>query len=85
MLNISLTPAAQTFIQEQLDRGKYGSIDEILLAGLELLVAKDVAEKARYGELQQDIEIGLSEAARGELVDGEELFERLRQKLQQQC
>jgi antitoxin ParD1/3/4 len=83
MLNVSLTPAAQTFIQEQLDRGKYGSIDEILLAGLELLAAKDAADKSRYEELRRDIEIGLAEANRGELIDGEELFERLRQKSQQ--
>ncbi len=83
MLNVPLTPAAQTFIQDQLDRGKYGSIDEILLAGLELLAAKDAIEKARYDELRRDIEIGLAEAERGELIDGEELFERLRQKSQQ--
>ena len=81
MLNISLTPAAQTFIQEQLDRGKYRSIDEILLAGLELLAAKDTVEKDRYKQLRHDIEIGLAEAERGELVDGVELFARLRQNL----
>ena len=83
MLNVSLTAAAQTFIQEQLDRGTYNSIDEILLAGLELLAAKDAAQKVRYDELRRDIEIGIAEADRGELIDGEELFERLRQKSQQ--
>lgn len=84
MLNISLTPAAQTFIKEQLDRGKYRSIDEILLAGLELLAEKDTVEKDRYEQLRHDIEIGLAEAEQGELVDGVELFARLKQKFQQQ-
>jgi antitoxin ParD1/3/4 len=85
MLNVSLTPAVQTFIQEQLDRGTYNSIDEIILAGLELLAAKDAAQKDRYDELRRDIEIGIAEADRGELVDGVELFERLRQKSQRRC
>jgi antitoxin ParD1/3/4 len=84
MLNVSLTPEAQTFIEEQLANGKYRSTDEVLLAGLELLAAKDARDRARYTELKQEIEVGLAEAEAGNLIDGEELFDRLRQKLQQQ-
>jgi antitoxin ParD1/3/4 len=83
MLNVSLTPEAQTFIEEQLANGRYRSTDEVLLAGLELLAAKDASEKARYAQLRQDIDVGLAEAAAGELIDGEEVFARLQQKLQQ--
>ncbi len=84
MLNVSLTPEAQTFIQQQLANGKYRSTDEVLLAGLELLATKDASEQARYAQLRQDIDVGLAEAEAGKLIDGEELFGRLRQKLQQQ-
>ena len=84
MLNVSLTPEAQTFIQKQLANGKYRSTDEVLLAGLELLAAKDASEQARYAELRREIEVGLAEAKRGELIDGAEVFDRLQQKLQQQ-
>jgi antitoxin ParD1/3/4 len=51
MLNVSLTPEAQTFIEEQLANGKYRSTDEILLAGLELLAANDARDRATYAEL----------------------------------
>ena len=84
MLNVSLTPEAQTFIQQQLSTGKYRSIDEILLAGLNLLAAREASEQERYAELQRDIEVGLAEANRGELIDGEEVFNRLQRKLQHQ-
>ena len=84
MLNVSLTPEAQTFIQKQLANGKYRSTDEVLLAGLELLAAKDASEQARYAELRREIEVGLAEANRGELIDGAEVFDRLQRKLQQQ-
>ncbi len=84
MLNISLTPEAQTFIQKQLSQGKYRSTDEIVLAGLELLATKDASEQSRYAQLRQEIEIGLVEAERGDLLDGEEVFNRLQRKLQQQ-
>jgi antitoxin ParD1/3/4 len=84
MLNVSLTPEAQTFIQKQLSKGKYRSTDEILLAGLNLLAAREESEQERYAELRRDIEVGLAEADRGELINGEEVFDRLQGKLQQQ-
>ena len=58
--------------------------DEVLLAGLELLAARDASEQVRYAELRREIEVGLAEADRGELIDGTEVFERLQRKLQQQ-
>jgi antitoxin ParD1/3/4 len=92
MLNVSLTPEAQTFIQKQLSKGKYRfsfrdasrTTDEILLAGLNLLAAREESEQERYAELRRDIEVGLAEAGRGELINGEEVFDRLQGKLQQQ-
>ena len=83
MLNVSLTPAAQAFLQEQLARGKYQTIDEIMLAGLDLLAAREASEQERYAELRREIEVGLAEANRGDLIDGEKVFDRLRKKLQQ--
>ena len=58
--------------------------DEVLLAGLKLLAARDASEQVRYAELRREIEVGLAEADRGELIDGTEVFERLQRKLQQQ-
>jgi antitoxin ParD1/3/4 len=85
MILEELTPEVQTFVQEQLASGKYQTIDELLVAGLQLLAAQSVDQyQHRYAKLRQDIEVGLAEADRGELIDGTEVFDQLRQKLQQQ-
>ena len=42
--------------------------DGVLLAGLELLAARDASEQVRYAELRREIEVGLAEADRGELM-----------------
>ena len=38
--------------------------------------------QGRFKELQQEIQIGIAAANRGELVDSEDVFQRLREKLQ---
>jgi hypothetical protein len=40
--------------------------------------------QGRLGTLRQEIQVGLDASARGEVVDGEELFTRLQVKLEQQ-
>jgi hypothetical protein len=40
--------------------------------------------QGRLGTLRQEIRVGLDASARGEVVDGEELFDRLQAKLEQQ-
>jgi antitoxin ParD1/3/4 len=47
----------------------------------------DAGESTYQGKLvalRQEIQIGLEASARGEVVDGEELFTKLKSKLQQQ-
>ncbi|ACC83245.1 hypothetical protein [Nostoc punctiforme] len=56
-----------------------------VLAFIDLLQADEWEKlyKGRFSELQQEIHIGIEAANRGELVDAEEVFQRLRAKLQQ--
>jgi hypothetical protein len=46
--------------------------------------AWDSIYQGKLGVLRQEIQIGLDASAKGEVVDGEELFARLQAKLQQQ-
>ncbi len=39
--------------------------------------------KGRFKELQQQIHVGIEAADQGEVVDAEEVFQRIRAKLQQ--
>jgi antitoxin ParD1/3/4 len=38
--------------------------------------------KGRFQELRQDVQIGIDAADRGEVIDADEMFQQLRQKLQ---
>ena len=46
--------------------------------------AWDTIYQGRLAELRQEIQIGLDASARGEVINGAELFDRLHTKLQQQ-
>ncbi|MEH1984716.1 hypothetical protein [Nostoc sp.] len=58
-----------------------------VLAFIDLLQADEWEKlyKGRFRELQQEIHIGIEAADRGELVDAEAVFQRLREKLQKRA
>jgi antitoxin ParD1/3/4 len=81
-MNVSLTPELEELVHEKVKSGRYLSASEVVREGLRLLEERDRLYKARLAELQQEITIGVEEADRGELVDGEvvmqEIYEDLR-------
>jgi antitoxin ParD1/3/4 len=79
----ALTPELEKFIQNQVAIGKYASADEVLIAGLKLLEEREHLYQGRFEELQREIMVGIEEADRGELIDGETVFHNLREKLEQ--
>nr|ANY58130.1 hypothetical protein [uncultured bacterium] len=76
-MNVSLTPDLDRFVAEQVRSGEYNSHSEVVRAGLRLLLQQKRETEARLARLRGEIEEGLAEARRGELVDGEEALERL--------
>lgn len=79
-MSLSLTPETEQRITDQLSRGSYQSADELILAGLQLLEERE----KRLTQLRQQIEVGAEQIARGRVTDGEQVFDRLLHKLQQQ-
>jgi antitoxin ParD1/3/4 len=81
-MNVSLTPELEELVHEKVKSGRYLSASEVVREGLRLLEERDRLYKARLAELQKEITIGVEEADRGELVDGEvvmqEIYEDLR-------
>ncbi len=67
--------------------GQFPSADEVLRAGLRLWMELEHSERARYADWHEDarnkIREGLDALERGELVDGEGAFRRLRERLVQ--
>jgi antitoxin ParD1/3/4 len=80
-MNVSLTPELEQLVHEKVKSGRYLSASEVVREGLRLLEERDQLYKARLAELQKEIIIGVEEADRGELIDGEvvmqEIYDRI--------
>jgi antitoxin ParD1/3/4 len=82
-MNLSLTPEVEQFIQIQLESGKYATAEEVVLAGIKLLEEQEKIYKERLEELKREIMIGIEASERGEVIDGEEFFQKMQLHLQQ--
>jgi antitoxin ParD1/3/4 len=79
-MNVSLTPELENFVQAKVKSGRYNSASEVIREALRLL---DDHEKARAGQLKEfrsEIDRRLASLDRGEGIEGEKVFARLRQK-----
>jgi antitoxin ParD1/3/4 len=73
-LNISLTPELERFINARVASGRYQSASEVVREGLRLLEEREERRQTALHELRQLIAVGLEEAKRGELLDGEQVM-----------
>lgn len=80
-LNISLTPELEQFIATRVASGRYQSASEVVREGLRLLEERELARQAALDEVRRKIAVGLEQAKRGELLDGEEVFRKLERRL----
>ena len=78
-LNVSLTPALEQFVQSRVASGLYQTASEVVREGLRMLEERERARDAALEELRAKIRRGADQADRGELLDGEAVFEEIRQ------
>ncbi len=78
---ISLPPELEAFAHQQIELGKYTSIEEILVDGMRALIDRDAIEQGRMEELRQELKIGADALARGESQDLDTAIDALRQKM----
>ncbi len=78
--NISLSPRWQRFIAAKVRAGRYQSASEVVRDGLRLVEERDARHQAAIEELRRQIRVGVAQLDRGEIVDGEAFFDRLRAK-----
>jgi antitoxin ParD1/3/4 len=76
-MNIDLTPELEQLVQSKVESGLYKSPSAVVEEALRLLDHRDEVFKVREDEIRQQIEEGWQSARRGELVDGEEVFDRM--------
>jgi antitoxin ParD1/3/4 len=80
-MKLSLPPELQSFLDEQLQSGKYASEAELYITALQSLVDREQYLQTKRDELQAAVAIGTAQADRGEKIDGETAMENFRQKL----
>jgi antitoxin ParD1/3/4 len=80
-MNVSLTPELEQLVHEKVKSGRYLSASEVVREGLRLLEERDQLYKARLAELQKEVNIGVEEADRGELIDGEVVMQEIYEDL----
>lgn len=83
-MNISLTPDLAKFVESKVAGGQYATASEVLREGLRMLIEQDQLKAIRRDELRENVRQGLEQAQRGELVDGEAVFDRLERELDDQ-
>ncbi len=79
-MNVPLPAELERFLTELVESGRYESEGEAVCAALRLLKEQEELRGIRLAELRKEIAIGLEQADRGELLDADEVFRRLRDK-----
>ncbi len=78
-LNVSLTPELEEFVQSRVASGRYQTASEVVREGLRLLEEREQTREAALEELRAQLRRGVEQADRGELLDGDAVFEEIRQ------
>lgn len=69
-MNIELSRDLQTLAESLVASGRFSSVDEVLSEGVRML--------ASHERLRQEVEIGIEQADRGEVVEHDTVFGHLR-------
>ena len=82
-MNITLKPQQERLLKEKLDSGQYGTIDEVIAEAFRLLEERDKSYQQWLDETREKVAIGIDQANRGQLTDGQTAIALLREKLSQ--
>jgi antitoxin ParD1/3/4 len=78
-MNISMTPELEKLVSSKVESGMYQSASEVIREALRLLAEQDETRHRRLDKLDQDIQLGLDQAARGDFCDPDQLETELDQ------
>ena len=76
-LRIKLSPDLEDFVTTSIASGRYQSVTEVIQESLRFLEQHEALLETPVDELRERIAVGVEQADRGELRDGEEVFQEL--------
>jgi antitoxin ParD1/3/4 len=83
-MNILLTVDQMDFVQTQIASGHFANPEEVIAIALEMMAsAQDVDDPVWLEETRIKVQVGLDDIARGDVLDGETVIDRLQQRLAQ--
>lgn len=82
-MSITLKPEQERFILEQIVRGRFRSIDEVLAQAFKLLEEKSQEYEAWIEKSRQQVDEAAAELERGEGIPLETVIEQLQDKFRQ--
>ena len=84
-MNISLTPELAKFVENEVESGLYQTASEVIRAGLRRLKEDQAARLPQAPKTLEELETQLLQSLdrldRGESIDGEQVFSRLRRRI----
>ena|SRR2546427_2785616 len=82
-VNISLTPELDAFLQSRVKSGRYQTTSEVVREALRLLERQEKEREQSFQQLKVKLKRGATQAERGELIDGDEVFDELRKLIEE--
>jgi antitoxin ParD1/3/4 len=80
-MTVTLTPEQKKFVTDRVKNEGYSSPEQVIAEGLRLIQAKEEYER-RLAELRRELQIGVDQIKRGEVLDGREVFDEILKKNQ---
>jgi antitoxin ParD1/3/4 len=80
-MNILLTVDQTDFVQTQIASGHFANPEEVIAIALEMMAsAQDDDDPVWLEETRIKVQVGLDDIARGDVLDGEMVIDRLQQR-----
>jgi antitoxin ParD1/3/4 len=79
-MSLSIPPEFERAVRERVESGAYASADDVFAACLIALADWEHVQRAKYEKLRAEIQVGIDQADRGQLVDGREALRRIRER-----
>ena len=82
-VNVSITPELDAFLQSRVQSGRYQTTSEVVREALRLQERHERERDEALAGLKLKLRRGAEQAERGELLDGDEAFEELREMIEE--
>ena len=80
-MNVSLTPELEQFVNSKVSSGMYTSASEVIRESLRLLHTYENLQNQRIKQLNQAIDIGLTQLNTGNTISAKNSYDKLKKKI----